>query len=464
MLLTTPLWIVVCLAVAALGLLLGWLFAGRQVSAERARRTGAEAGLATSQQDLSRLRGLFEQAIRDLAAASATAEASDAAHASQLAQLTQLRTETEQKFGSLAEAALRSSEQAFLRLANETFEKHREGNRSELETKKQELDALVAPLKETLTRYEEKLGAVEKERADAYGGLRQMVEQMRVGQDKVSTETARLANALRGSAKMRGNWGEQQLRNVLEKAGLSSYADFRTEVSVETDEGRKRPDVIIRLPGGRQLIVDAKASLAAYQAASECEDELERRGHLVAHAKAMKLRASELADKSYQREFKNTADFVVMFVPGEHFVHAAMEQDPDLWDDAFARGVLIATPTNLIALARTVAQSWRHEKMNDDARVVAELARDLYKRMSAMGEHFTKVSRALDQTVRAYNGLVGSVEASVLPQARKFTELDVEGAAVPLAITQLVETSVRQPVAGRDLRLVSSQEDAAAAH
>ncbi len=450
---------VVALVIAALllGLLIGWLAAGRKAAAAEAGRLSAEQALGIAQSDNGRLRAAFEQAIRDLA----TASEREKSTAEQINQLQQLREDTEQKFGSLADAALRASEQAFLRLANETFEKHREGNRAELETKRQELDALVSPLKETLTRYEEKLGAVEKERADAYGGLREMVEQMRVGQDKVGIETMRLANALKGSAKMRGHWGEQQLRNVLEKAGLSPYADFRTEVSVDTDDGRKRPDVIVRLPGGRQLIIDAKASLSAYQAATEAEDDSERRGHLLSHAKAMKQRAQELGDKSYQRDFRGAADFVVMFVPGEHFVHAALEHDPDLWDDAFARGVLIATPTNLIALARTIAQSWRQEKMNDDAQQIAEHARELYKRMITMGDHFARVSKSLDQTVRAYNGLLGSLETSVLPHARKFTELNVEGAAQQIATTPQVESGVRQPAVDRDLRLVSSQDDAA---
>lgn len=456
MILTLPL-VALLVAALVLGAVLGWLVAGRRAAAADAGRRGAEKALGEAQHSVRALQAAFNQAIRDLAAASEREKST----AQQISQLQQLREDTDQKFSALADSALRASEQAFLRLANETFEKHREGNKAELETKRQELDALVAPLKETLTRYEEKLGLVEKERADAYGGLREMVEQMRIGQDRVSTETMRLANALRGSAKMRGNWGEQQLRNVLEKAGLSAYADFRTEVSVETDAGRLRPDVIVRLPGGRQLVIDAKASLSAYQAATETDDDVLRRGHLLSHARSMKQRSLELADKKYQREFRDAADFVVMFVPGEHFVSAALEQYPDLWDDAYARGVLIATPTNLIALARTIAQSWRQEKMNDDARHVADLARDLYKRLSAMGDHFARVSKSLDQAVRAYNGLLGSIETSVLPQARKFTDLNVDGANQPIDPIAQIETGVRQPAVGRDLRLVSSQDEAA---
>jgi DNA recombination protein RmuC len=449
----SPLFVVACLLALCLGGLVGWLVAARRTAAVDARAAQSEKTLGETLRELDQLRPKFQQAIIEVA----TYAERDKAHESQIVKLQALRAETEQKFAALAESALRANEQTFLRLANETFEKHREGNRAELEAKRQELDALVAPLKETLVRYEEKLGLIEKERADAYGGLREMVEQMRVGQDRVSTETSRLSNALKGSAKMRGNWGEQQLRNVLEKAGLSSYADFQTEVSIDTEDGRRRPDVVISLPGGRKLIVDAKASLAAYQASTETEDDAERRGHLVAHARAMKLRSMELADKKYQKEFSSAADFVVMFVPGEHFVHAALEQDPDLWDDAFSRGVLIATPTNLIALARTVAQSWRQEKMNEDARVVADLARELYKRMVTLGGKVQDVGKRLGSAVDAYNAMVGSLEGSVLPQARKFTDLGVEGADKPLVDLQPVDMLVRQP-AGRDLRLVTSSE------
>jgi DNA recombination protein RmuC len=449
----SPLFVVACLLALCLGALVGWLVAARRTAAADARGAQSEKALGETLRELDQLRPKFQQAIIEVA----TYAERDKAHEGQIVKLQALRAETEQKFAALAETALRANEQTFLRLANETFEKHREGNRAELEAKRQELDALVAPLKETLVRYEEKLGLIEKERADAYGGLREMVEQMRVGQDRVSTETSRLSNALKGSAKMRGNWGEQQLRNVLEKAGLSTYADFQTEVSIDTEDGRRRPDVVISLPGGRKLIIDAKASLAAYQASTETEDDGERRSHLVAHARAMKLRSMELADKKYQAEFSSAADFVVMFVPGEHFVHAALEQDPDLWDDAFSRGVLIATPTNLIALARTVAQSWRQEKMNEDARVVADLARELYKRMVTLGGKVQDVGKRLGSAVDAYNAMVGSLEGSVLPQARKFTELGVEGAEKSLADLQPVDMLVRQP-AGRDLRLVTSSE------
>jgi DNA recombination protein RmuC len=437
-----------------LGVLVGWLWASGRARAEAAGRQAAEGALARAQAEYDRLRTAFDGAIREVA----TLEAQDKAAAGQISQLQQLREETEQKFGTLAATALRSSEQAFLRLANETFEKHREGNKAELETKRQELDALVAPLRETLVRYEEKLGAVEKERADAYGGLREMVEQMRIGQDKVQSETARLANALKGSAKMRGNWGELQLRNVLEKAGLSQHVDFRTEVSVETDDGRRRPDAIVRMPGGRNLIIDAKASLSAYQAATDTDDDVLKRGHLLEHARAMKLRAVELGDKKYQREFSDTADFVIMFVPGDHFVHAAMEQDPDLWEDAFARGVIIASPIHLIALARTVAQAWRQEKMAEDAVRVANLARELYKRMTTLGGKIQDVGKRLGSAVEAYNGMVGSLESSVLPHARKFTELNVEGAEKPLLELQPIETLVRTP-GGRDLQLAAQPDE-----
>ncbi len=472
------------IAACALGGLIGWLIARQPVRALEALLAEQTSDLATAQADAKAVQARFETAIRDLAQMSdrasqadnlrrgldvalqekaaldvqlasltATAAARAEAIAEQLAQLTALRADTEQKFAQLAQTALTANAQNFLVLADERHQRHVQDNAAQLDQKKQELDGLLAPLRETLVRYETKLGAIEKDRTDAYGGLRELVAAMKVDQEKVTTHTSRLANALRGSAKMRGNWGEQQLRNVLEKAGLSAFADFRTEVSIDTEEGRLRPDVVVRLPGGRELVIDAKVSLASYQASTETDDEAEKSAHMVSHAKAMRLRAEELGKKAYWERFASTADYVVMFVPGEHFVHAAMEQDPELWDHAFSRGVLIASPTNLIALARTVAQSWQHARMTDDAAKIAELAKELFKRLATMGDKVVAVGKRLQLAVDGYNEFVGTLEGSVMPQARKFRDLEVVSADKPLAELELLPAQVRLPVAGRDLVL-----------
>jgi DNA recombination protein RmuC len=465
-----------CLA----GVLVGWLWAGRRAAAAQALLADQTTDLVAVQADLVALRSRFESAIRDLAGMSERASRADAlAHAlelsqtakaeadvamstvrtqlaereraiaAQLTQLTALGQETEQKFKGLAEAVLRSNEQAFLRLADETFQKHRAGSSDEIAKNKAELAQLLVPVQDTLKRYEANLGDMEKLRAGAYEGMKELIAQMRIEQNIVHTEAGRLANMLRSNVKARGNWGEHQLRNVLEQAGLSAYSDFKVEDQLDG----LRPDVKVRLPGGRILVIDAKTPLTSFQNASEADTEELRKSHLVSHARALKERVRELSDKKYWDQFTDAPDFVIMFVPGEHFVHAAMENDPDLWDYALKRRVLIATPLNLVALAKTVAQIWRQEKLTDTARVVATVGRDLYKRLTLMGEKIQDVGKKLNSTVASYNGMVATIEGTVLPQARKFTELDVEGADQPLAELAPIETGVRLPAGGRDLLL-----------
>lgn len=430
------------------GLALGWLAWGR--------------GRAVLQHKIERL-GLVEaerEALRQEAAQANLALAGftagqierERAHAEQLKQLEVIKAELTRQFETSAGLALAASQERFFQLANEKFGDHQQ-------QAGQQLSGLIGPVTEQLRRAEDKIDALEKARIHAYGSLTEQISAMRAGQEKVQAEAARLSSALRSSSKLRGSWGEQQLRNVLEMAGLSPYADFRTEVSVEGDEGRLRPDVIVRMPGGRQLVIDAKTSLAAFQMAVECDDEITRRMHLAAHARSLKDHAGQLGRKKYWEQFADAPDFVVMFVPGEHFLSAAMETDPELWEFAYAQRILIASPINLIALAKTVAQLWRQEKMTQTAQEIGAAARELYKRMIKLGEHIEKVGSNLDKTVRAYNGFVGSLESSVLPQARKFSELDVEGADIALAAGQQIESAVRVPVAGRDLKLIASQDD-----
>lgn len=217
---------------------------------------------------------------------------------------------------------------------------------------------------------------------------------MREGTERVSSEAAKLVNALRNAPKARGRWGEQQLRNVLESCGLSEHADFQTEVSVADGEGgRLRPDVVVKVPGGQSLVIDAKVSLNAYQDAFGAVDEAEKTAHLAAHAAAMKAHVNTLSAKAYWNQFDDTPDYVVMFVPGEHFLAAALDHDAELWDYAFDRKVLLATPTNLIAIARTVAAVWRQEKLAGQAREIAALGKELYARMATMGGHIARVGK-----------------------------------------------------------------------
>jgi DNA recombination protein RmuC len=253
------------------------------------------------------------------------------------------------------------------------------------------------------------------------------IEAMRTGTERVSAEAAKLVNALRNAPKARGRWGEQQLRNVLETCGLSEHCDFATEVSVTDGEGaRLRPDVVVRVPGGQSLVIDAKVSLNEYQDAFGAIDEAARENHLTAHASAIRAHVNTLGAKAYWSQFDDAPDYVVMFIPGEHFLTAALEQDPTLWDYAFDKKVLLATPTNLIAIARTVAAVWRQERLAKEARQIGELGKELYERLAKAADDLRKVGSGLATAVNNYNSFVASFETRSLVTARKFRELNIE--------------------------------------
>lgn len=412
-------WILLFVALG-LGLLVGWLAAGRQSGALKAQRDGLDLQLRSALTDLAQQSGARDQAERQLAAMDAAHAVREEAHAAQIKQLQDAQAALTTQFHQVGTAMLEKAQTAFLERANERF-------RQSEETSGQNLKGLLAPVHERLTKYEEAVRKVEDERRNAFGLLEGQIKSMREGTERVSSEAAKLVNALRNAPKARGRWGEQQLRNVLESCGLSEHADFQTEVSVKDGEGgRLRPDVIIRVPGGQNLVIDAKVSLNAYQDAFGAVDEGEKALHLAAHAAAMKAHVNGLGSKSYWNQFDDTPDYVVMFVPGEHFLAAALDQDPALWDYAFDRKVLLATPTNLIAIARTVAAVWRQEKLAGQAREIAGLGKDLYARMVTMGSHIAKVGKGLEGAINGYNSFVGSFESQVLTQARRFETLDIE--------------------------------------
>jgi DNA recombination protein RmuC len=294
-----------------------------------------------------------------------------------------------------------------------------------------------------LKRYEEGLKEVEKSRVDQYAGLREAVQLLNAGHTQVRDETRNLVNALRSSPKARGRWGEQSLRNVLEQAGLSPFADFRTEVSVNTEDGRLRPDVVVRMPGGRKLIIDAKCSLNAYLDATEEVDEAARAVHLQKHAAAIRLHAQQLGSKNYWEQFGDAADYVILYIPGEHFLTAALEQDESLWEWSFERRVLLATPTNLVAIARTVASVWRQERLAEEAAEIARLGKELHSRLATMGGHVARMGRNLELATSAYNAFVGSLESQVLTQAKRFETLEVSSGAKEIEPLPMIETAPR---------------------
>ncbi|MCZ4341261.1 DNA recombination protein RmuC [Sphingomonadaceae bacterium G21617-S1] len=415
-----------------LGLALGWLLRGRILA-------GGISEAADLRRALDEARAALSRSEVDRSALAAERQARTEAFEAQIRQLQEAKEQLSAQFAEIGGKLLEQAQRQFLDRADQRF--HQAGEKSEAQLK-----ALLTPVESTLKRYEEGLQRVEKDRVDSYAGLREAVDQVRVGQGQVRDEAAKLVNALRSSPKARGRWGEQSLRNVLEQAGLSPYADFATEVSVDTEDGRLRPDVIVNLPGGRKLIIDAKCSLNAYLDASEEVDESVRATLLEAHAGSLRTHASQLGQKSYWDRFGEAAEYVVMYIPGEHFLSAAMEQDPELWDWAHQRRVLIATPINLVALARTVASVWRQEKMAEEARAIGRLGKEMFERLSVAATHLKRVGGGLNSAVENYNKFVASFEGRVLVTGRKFKELNVETGDKEIEEIAAIETRASEPV------------------
>lgn len=428
-----PLIIALVIIVALLlGLVLGWWAGGRNV------RGGADT-VASMRMGLDEITRERDEARIRLAQIETTLTERERSFEEQLAALSEAKDILAGQFTEISQKLLHDAQSRFLQRADERFK--------ESETASgQRLSALLQPVHERLEKYESAVSKVEAERREAFGNLHGLMESMRVSNDAVRTEAQRLGNSLRNAPKARGRWGEQQLRNVLESCGLSEHADFQTEVSVEGSDGRLRPDVVINVPGGRNLVIDAKVSLNAYQEAFEADDEVRREASLAAHAAAMKGHVNALGQKAYQDQFDDTPDYVIMFVPGEHFLAAALEKDPTLWDFAFAKRVLLATPTNLIAIARTVAAVWKQEKMAGQAREIAELGKELYARLSTMGGHVGRMGKNLDTAVSAYNALVGSLESQVLTQAKRFEELSIDTGGKAIESLPVVDQMTRPMV------------------
>lgn len=436
---------VVGICALLLGLALGWFAGGRSVS-------GGADTVASMRLSLDSVVSERDEARIKLAQVETALSERERAFEDQLAAMADAKDVLAGQFSEISQKLLHEAQSRFLQRADERFK--------ESETVAgQRLSALLQPVHERLEKYETAVGKVEAERREAFGNLHGLMESMRVSTEAVKTEAQRLGNSLRNAPKARGRWGEQQLRNVLESCGLSEHADFQTEVSMEGSEGRLRPDVILRVPGGRNLVIDAKVSLNAYQDAFEAGDEHGRENSLAAHAASMKNHVNSLGQKAYQDQFEDTPDYVIMFVPGEHFLAAALEKDPDLWDFAFSKRVLLATPTNLIAIARTVAAVWKQEKMAGQAREIAELGKELYARLTTMGAHVGRMGKNLDTAVSAYNALVGSLESQVLTQAKRFEDLSIDTGGKAIELLPVVDQTTRPMV--KLVEAPSQDEDAA---
>lgn len=414
------------------GLLLGGVFAGLWITS----RLRSQAQRAEAMVD--ELRRQVEQE-RD-AIASLRYELSDAQHARVTAETRMedaARQLTDQKvlidhtrqelmgsFQALSGEALKQNNEAFLKLAAVSFESLHVKAEGDLMQRQQAVDALVRPLQESLQRYDEQLRLLEQSRQSAYGGLDQHLKSLAESQQRLQLETGNLVKALRAPT-VRGQWGELTLKRVAELAGMVDHCDFIEQPSVTGDDGRFRPDMVVQLPGGRQIIVDAKTVLSAYLDAHEAQSEAQQLEALRRHAAQVKSRMDELSLKAYWTQFDRAPEFVVLFLPGEQFLGAALDQNPRLIEEGFANGIVLATPATLIALLRAVAYGWRQERMTAHAEEAGQLGKELYERMAVLAEHMNDVGQALGKSVSAYNRAVGSLETRILPAARRFKELGV---------------------------------------
>ena len=379
--------------------------------------------------------------------------------AEKIAQLHSLEERLNREFQALSAKALRENNEAFLNLAQTKLETFQSEARGDLEQRQKAVENLVAPINETLTRYDQQIQSMERSRSQAYGSLSQQVESLLVSQQKLESETSRLVKALR-MPQIRGRWGEFQLRKVVELAGMSSHCDFVEQETMSSEAGRLRPDLIVKLPGGKNIVVDSKASLQAYLDALETDNEDRRKSLLQDHARQIRNHLQSLSSKAYWSHLKYTPEFVILFIPGESFLSAAAERDPELLEDGVKQRVIFATPLTLIALLRAVAYGWTQERIADNARKISDLGKELYDRVATLTQHFRILGQSLGKSVKAYNDAVGSLEGRVLTSARKFKEL---GATPQNEILELepIEQAAREIQAPELLAVVEGPDDEA---
>jgi DNA recombination protein RmuC len=347
------------------------------------------------------------------------------------------RQQLEQSFSALSQQALKLNNEHFLLLAKEKLSQYQIQAEANLDKKEKAIETLLKPINETLKQTESQIRTIEKERKESFGSLSQHLKSINESQTNLRLETQNLVQALR-RPEVRGQWGELTLKRIAELAGMVNHCDFYEQQQSDHSDSRLRPDMIVRMPDQRELIVDAKTPLDAYLNATQTNDEKIRTTALIKHARNVRERMRELASKAYWNQFKNSPDFVVLFIPGEQFLSAALEQDPQLLEDALKNKVILATPTSIIALLRAVAFGWRQMSVAKNAEKIRELGEDLYHRLATFAEHLQNLGKHLNSSVEQFNKAIGSLDRQVLPGARKFTELGIERKK-PIPVLKMVE-------------------------